>query len=42
MRACMDAARAGNGKTAPELVLLSDEGEVIEGDKCTKEKCLNG
>ncbi|KAE9380780.1 hypothetical protein N431DRAFT_324908 [Stipitochalara longipes BDJ] len=41
MKACMDAAKAGSGKTAPQLVLLSDEGEIMEGKKCTEKKCFN-
>jgi hypothetical protein len=41
MKACKEAEEVGSGKTAPALLLLSEDGEVVEGKRCTGDKCFN-
>ena len=41
MRVCMEAEEIGSGKRAPELLLLSEDGELVEGKRCTGNRCFN-
>jgi hypothetical protein len=41
MRQCKEEEEVGSGKTAPELLLLNEDGEVVKGKKCTEKKCFN-
>ena len=40
MKACMEAEKAGSGEKAPKLLLLKEEGELMETRMCTVEKCF--
>ncbi|KAH8755454.1 hypothetical protein F5882DRAFT_444769 [Hyaloscypha sp. PMI_1271] len=41
MRACKEEEEVGSGKAAPALLLLNEDGEVVEGRRCTDNKCFN-
>ena len=41
MRACIEGEEVGSGKAAPALLLLNEDGEVVEGRRCTDNKCFN-
>lgn len=41
MRQCKEAEEIGSGKISPELLLMNDDGEVVDGTRCTEDKCVN-
>ena len=41
MRACREEEEVGSGKAPPALLLLNEDGEVVEGRRCTDNKCFN-
>jgi len=41
MRACKEEEETGSGKAAPSLLLLNENGEAVEGKRCTESKCFN-